>query len=218
MQRRDLFRSMFGLCGSSMLPLATGGCSRPVTRDEVLAGIIEHLAMPDIAAVAHASQRLHASLTALVSRPNAETLGTARDAWRAAAAMWRQAGAFRQSPLVATSAVVRATFWPPRPTAVEQLMSDATPVDDAYVKSVGVDLKGMYGLESFLFPLNLDDAAVVAQFDKSRVRCGQLVVALAGNVSLGSWTTSNKRSVTAKRRQQTSRLAGKLISINWSVR
>lgn len=183
MKRRDVFRSLVGCSISAVSPTLLGGCKRPLTREDILAGIIEEVALPDVRAVAEASRRLHVALISLNAGPSAERLATARDAWRNAAASWRQAGAFKQGPLVGTSAVVRASFWPARANTVEQLLAETPTVDAAYVKRLGVDLKGIYGLECFLFPAHQHEAAMLAQVaDVGRPRRGQLMEGMAAEI------------------------------------
>ncbi|MGC4087144.1 MAG: imelysin family protein [Polyangiaceae bacterium] len=137
-------------------------CARPPQRDEVLAALVRGVVVPDAQAVLDASDKLHRAVTAFAATPTLPALRVAQAALGAALLAWKRVECFKNGPLVESNALLRATFWPPRPSAIEALLSGAERIDAQRVEALGVDVKGLYSLEYLLFPPGLDDAAALA--------------------------------------------------------
>jgi uncharacterized protein len=144
--------------------LETTACRRPPGRDVVLGALVREVVVPETRAVAVASARLDAAGGVLAATPSETTLASARDAWRGALTAWKQAQCFRNGPLVETNALVRCTFWPARPAAIEAALAATTAIDDAFVSNLGVDARGLYALEYLLYPSELDAVSAAARF------------------------------------------------------
>jgi predicted lipoprotein len=160
------------------------GCRRPPSRREVLAALVREVAVPQAQETLAASTQLEVAAKALSLSPSAGTLHVAREAWRGAVLAWKRAQCFRNGPLVETNALVRATFWPSRPAAIEAALALPNALDDAFVANLGVDARGCYALEYLLFPERQDEQQAAALFagDAARRR-RELTLGLAGSVA-----------------------------------
>jgi len=161
-------------------PLSSG-CQRAPKKEQVLRSLVEHLLTDGIRGAVAASRELHAAVSHLASAPSAPAAEAARSAWVGAAIRWKRANAFRDQQLIASSELVRAAFWPPRPRAIEDLVRSDAPLSDEDVEKLGADVRSLYAIEYLLFadrsgsPFRVDDP------NSARVR--QFIVACAGNVS-----------------------------------
>jgi predicted lipoprotein len=150
----------------------------------VLAALVQEIAVPQLAEVRDGSERLAAAVASFAAAPGPETLRGARDAWRTALLAWKRAQAFRHGPLVESNALVRATYWPARPAAIEWALGATGAIDDAFVRELAVDARGLYALEHLLFHAATLALAHGEPFDatSSRRRL-ELADALARNVA-----------------------------------
>jgi predicted lipoprotein len=146
-------RDVLALVPAAFGALAVAGCERRApTRDEALRELVLDGVVADTDEVNAASERLGRDLWTLEATPSIAALDAARASFRRALLAWRRAACFGAGPLVETSALVRAAFWPVRTVALEQVLSGSGALDDRFVAELGVDLKGLYALEYLLFP------------------------------------------------------------------
>ncbi len=165
------------LCGLS-------GCAKPPSRADVLADLVRKLAVPDLRAVALYSKALSSQAEALRAKPSTTTLRNTQDAWRRALIAWKRVYAFREGPVVDSSALLRASFWPARTRGIDELLqASAQPLDDAAVEELGVDLKGMFGLETLLFSQDGEKAVQARLAHPHDARPRELVAAFARHIS-----------------------------------
>lgn len=178
MKRRDFL----GQC--AIFAGAAAGCRRePPTRQAVLTSLVHEVVAPGIRTVVTTSKDLEAAVSALAGSPSADTLRSARAKFTPALLAWKYAQCFRLGPMVDTNAFVRTLFWPPRAQALESVLHDTAAIDDAFVANLGVDARGVYGVEYLLFPLERDETATLALFSgESGARRRELVRALATNI------------------------------------
>lgn len=125
-------------------------CRRQVTRGEVLEALARDVLATDIVAIVGVSRNLEKAVASLAGAPSPEALAAAREAWRDAAIRWKRGYCYRNGPLVETAALLRAAFWPARPDGIDLLLKRPLPEGD-YVRTLGVDVKGLYALEYLLF-------------------------------------------------------------------
>jgi predicted lipoprotein len=148
MSRRPL---LFALCLAAVPgPLALG-CRRARSQSDVLTSLVEDVHARDMQAVVKASRTLATASAKLAAAPGGAEIHAVRDAWRGAAIAWKRAHALRSGPVVDTNALLRSTFWPARPAAIDATLKSSTPLDAALVDASGVDVRGIYGLEYLLF-------------------------------------------------------------------
>ena len=179
MQRREFLQQVALVAVS-----AASACRRARTREEVLAGLVRDIVVHDTEALATASRKFEQSLTEFVAAPTTATLGLTRTAFRAALVAWKRAQCFRNGPIVESDALLRASFWPARPSAIENLLRESTPLDERGVRRLGVDVKGLYALEYLLFPLEQDDATTTETFrGEAGARRRQLSLELSRSVN-----------------------------------
>jgi predicted lipoprotein len=180
-KRRVFLRA--AVSAASLAGLGGSGCRRKVTREEALAAIVREVVVPSAQELVATSERLVRATQALASAPHVKTLAGARSAFRPALLAWKGAQCFRHGPLVETSALLRALFWPARPDAIETVLGGERVPDDAVVAELGVDAKGLYALEYLLFPLDLDETAAATLFSsEAGAPRRSLVAALARSV------------------------------------
>jgi len=158
MQRRAALR---GLAALATLSLPNLGCRHVPQREEVLFELVQRVVVSDTRAVLDKSQRLSRAVTSFAAAPAVNSLASARAALREALLSWKRAQCFKNGPIVETNALVRAMFWPARPSAIEALVKSTDVLDAERVKALGVDAKGLYALEYLLFPAGLGDAETV---------------------------------------------------------
>jgi len=156
-------RTFLALCATTALTF-TGCRRRPATRQGVLTSLVGEVIVPVTTAVATTSSDLERAVRGLATAPSSSMLRAARARFAPALLAWKRAQCFRAGPIVDTSALVRATFWPARPAAIEGILAETSAIDETAIANLGADARGMYALEYLLFPLELDDAACVASF------------------------------------------------------
>jgi predicted lipoprotein len=160
--------------------LGLGGCSRPATRPEVLAGLVERITVPDCERIVRDSRALDDAVKALGKTPAPDAVTAARDALRAAILSWQRAYAFRMGPLVDSHALLRASFWPVRPSSIAGHLRGTRPIDAALLAEFGVDVKGLFALEHLLFEGPEPGASWLADAQLPRVL--QMMRAIAADV------------------------------------
>jgi uncharacterized protein len=157
------------------------GCHRPPKKEQVIRSLVDNVLASGVRGALSASRDLQAAMSHLASEPSAQTADQARAAWIGAAVRWKRANAFRDQQLIASSELVRAAFWPPRPRAIEDLVRSDAPLTDDDVDKLGADVRSLYAMEYLLFADRSGSPFRIDAPDSGRVR--QLLVAFAGNVS-----------------------------------
>lgn len=149
----------------------------------MLTALVREVVVPATASVVATSKALEATAGVLATAPSLEALRAARATFRPAVLAWKRAQCFRHGPMVETNAFVRTLFWPPRPEAIETALRATGSIDERFVASLGVDARGVYAVESLLFPLEHDEAASAALFaGETGARRRELTRALTANV------------------------------------
>ncbi|HYQ04519.1 MAG TPA: imelysin family protein [Polyangiaceae bacterium] len=163
-------------------PLAlVSGCHRPPKKELVLRSLVDNLLSPGIAGAVEASHTLHTAVSQLSATPSAQTAAQARSAWIDTAVRFKRANAFRDQTLAASSELVRAAFWPPRPRAIDDLVRSDASINVEDIDQLGADVRSLYALEYLLFPELSGSPFAVDTAEGVRLR--QLLVAFAGSVS-----------------------------------
>jgi predicted lipoprotein len=159
--------------------LGFSACQRSPQKSDVLAALVREVATPLHHALADESNALGAAVVSFTTGPSAGTLAAARAAWRKTAVAWRRAYAFREGPLLETSALLRAAYWPANPKLTQAMLADGRPIDAERVQEVGVEAKGLFVMEALLFE---GGDALAAWQGPAGARRGQLLRALATDV------------------------------------
>ncbi len=105
----------------------------------MLRALVLDVATEDTRELVATSAELAEALRAAVDQPVSAALGAARDAWKKALFSWRRAACFQTVPLVKSNALLRATFFPVRAAAVEQLALSGGAEGDQSVRELGVE-------------------------------------------------------------------------------
>ncbi|HKQ69941.1 MAG TPA: imelysin family protein [Polyangiaceae bacterium] len=166
------------LLGASVLSALA--CKRKADRSSVLRALTAEVVAPAIEGVSTASRALELSIQKLAAAPHEGSLGDSRGVFKAALVAWKYAYGLRAGPLVLSNAFLRAMFWPPRPKAIDGVLEGQRAIDEGLLEELGVDAKGIFALESFLFAVDKSDEATVSRLAAERSR--RYVTALAVNV------------------------------------
>jgi predicted lipoprotein len=137
--------------GGVSLVAFSSGCRQPDARELALRGTVERVLIPDARAITQTSRALQAALVQLSASDAAPALAQARAAWRSAALAWQRAFAFPHGPYVATEALLRASYWPVRSSAIADVVLGREPIDAQRVARMGVDVKGIFAIEHLLY-------------------------------------------------------------------
>jgi predicted lipoprotein len=169
MQRRAFLGALLAVPAAAL----TSSCRKPLSRREVLGSLAREIIVPSTAALVPVNVALSAASSALSEAPSSQALHAAREAWRRAALAWKTASLFQDGPLVESKALIRATYWPSLPLAIEELLSGNSALDELAIGELSLSQKGIYALEYLLFPLGSDQALAAQSFsgkDKERRR------------------------------------------------
>src|SRR4030095_7161959 len=145
---------------SFMAALAVGcGSSGKSDRAKVLEELSSSVLLPGYEELDTESQTLAETVAAYCAAPDAATLDTAREAWRATRRAYRRSAAFQIGPSEQLRLSSVLDFWPVREQDVENAVIDAPAAPDAaYLATLGVSARGLPALEYLLF--DPSDAAV----------------------------------------------------------
>jgi predicted lipoprotein len=159
--------------------LASGGCRRLRSRDSILAALVAEVVAPDLLEVERRSADLVRAAQRLQAAPAEPELLALRACWRRAALAWKRAAAFRGGPWWSGEALLRATYWPARSSAIRELLRAERSPGAALLAELGADVKGLYALEYLLFDQDGEPAAWQRLSGSSGVRARELVFAYA---------------------------------------
>ncbi len=213
-------RAFLKTAGALGLALATPlACRRAPRREDVLRALVHEVVTPDLDALVVSSAGLAEATTRLSERASEVALGRAQEAWRAALTDWKHAYCFRSGPIVETNALLRATFWPSRPSAIEAAVQRPKPQGPGALDELGVDTKGLYALEYLLFPTDDTRASggFVGDAGARRARFADLLArdvesyARRTRERLGNGNDYAERLARAGQ-QSVSRLVGQMVS------
>jgi predicted lipoprotein len=137
--------------GGVSLVAFSSGCRQQDARELALRGTVERVLIPDARAITQTSRALQAALLQLSASDAAPALAQGRAAWRSAALAWQRAFAFPHGPYVETQALLRASYWPVRSSAIADVVLGREPIDAQRVARLGVDVKGIFAIEYLLF-------------------------------------------------------------------
>jgi predicted lipoprotein len=174
--RRAFLWSLSGLS----LTAVSGGCRQPDAREQALRATLQRVLLPDARAISQTSRALQLALSRLPLAGSEPALAEARVVWRSAALAWQRGVAFQHGPYVKTEALLRASFWPVRTSAIADVLLGAEPIDAHRAALFGVDIKGIFAIEHLLF--EGEAPGVPWLLGPKRARALALVRALADDV------------------------------------
>ena len=148
--------------------------------------LVERVVVPNTFALARDSGRLEHEVTRLGVEPTLATLRTVRAHWQQALVSWKRADVFRNGPIMDSNCLLRAMFWPVRSGAIEALVQGSQSLDEASIDAMGVDRRGLFGLEYLLYGKATEQESVAEFSGPTGERRARLARALAGNVSLNA--------------------------------
>jgi predicted lipoprotein len=139
--------------------------------------------LPDMKVIEQSSGALDEATARFSKAPSEATLLEARTAFRTALVRWKHGSWFLKGPPFESGSLLRATFWPARATAIDELIAAPGAVDDAHIDELAVDLKGLYALEYLLFGVDKVDSSVPPRFSGEHAdRARRWTSGLAANV------------------------------------
>ncbi|GAB4561571.1 MAG: imelysin family protein [Haliangiales bacterium] len=168
--------------------------------EAVLRDLGEIVIVPTLEQLHQRAGELVVASRALCEAPGSAGLDSARAAWRAARAPWKQSEAFRFGPVIDLRVDSAVDFWPLRLSSVQAELAKDTPVPEDYASTLGDTVKGLPVIEYLLFDggdVGADatqediDAAVLARLASSEdgaeptaTRTCDYLVALSVDVEL----------------------------------
>ena len=150
---------------------ACGGETSDDSRRALLASWGEHVILPGYRDFETTAESLHDAAETLCNAPSSEALRDARSAWWDARAPWKQNeilafGPYREEPLRLGPKI---DFWPVRVDAIEQILSDTSPIA---ADALGAAARGFPVIEYLLYQPDTD---IVTDFAASPRRCEYLL-------------------------------------------
>ena len=135
-----------------------------VSRQEVLVNLTDTVIAPRFAAVAAEMDGLREALDALCAGPTADTLATARTAWRDARAPWMRSQAFWFGPVIERRSRSLLDWSPVEPARIETMLADRDAVAAGDVTEfLASTQRGLGAIEYIIFgDGDGADAAVLA--------------------------------------------------------
>ena len=124
---------------------ATFGCARKHTTADVFAGLVQGIVVPDTANCLLVAQELRETVSQTSFDSDAPQPEFVEKLQRALVT-YETAIAFKRGPLVDTSALFRATYFPPRREKLREMLAQVSPPSVQEVQELGVDLKGLYAI------------------------------------------------------------------------
>lgn len=170
--RRNLLRAA---AAASLCAVAGGGAAHFLTacdegpdpgefdENAMLRQIADNVMLPVLVDFDTSAGALEAAVSAFADGPTEATLATAREAWLAARAVWKQSQAFAFGPVKGDLSA--AIDWVADPAAIDDVVATGGPFDSASVDKLGTNRKGMMALEYLLFDPEASDADVVARLE-----------------------------------------------------
>ena len=136
--------------GVLLLLLAACG-SDGASRDEVLIGITDGVAVPAYEALARDAAQMERDAAALCGAPSAASLEAARQSWRAARASWMQSEAVQFGPVMDRRSVRLVDWSPTDADGIDEMLAGGpVPIGDIR-EVIGSDLRGFGAVEYLLF-------------------------------------------------------------------
>ncbi|MCY4557038.1 MAG: imelysin family protein [Chloroflexi bacterium] len=174
--------------------MATVACAQaaPPSRQQVLTSLSDDLIVPRYQEVAREMDGLNVALVNLCANPGAETLATARTAWREARAPWVRSQATWFGPVMDRRSRSLVDWSPVDPERIEATLAkrESVSANDVW-EFFGSTQRGLGAIEYVIFG---EDATVLASFgEPGGIRC-QYLTALGDVVAeetagvLADWT------------------------------
>ncbi|MFO0737048.1 MAG: imelysin family protein [Labilithrix sp.] len=151
----------------------------PPDRGQILTDLTNKVIVPTYSDSVTDATALEVSLGALRDAPTADSLASARAAWKKARATWKASDAFLFGPASTNATSSGAVDSATDPARVEATIAADTPLDAAAVDKLGANQRGFGAIEVALFDPTRDDSTMLAAFGAAGSRRGTFA-ALAG--------------------------------------
>ena len=165
---------------AALLVMGCASAAPPSPRD-VIASLTDDLIVPRFAAVAGEMGELRYALDALCANSNADTLNTARTAWREARAPWLRSQSMWFGPVMDRRSRILVDWSPVDPERIEATLTKRESVSANDVREFfGSTQRGLGAIEYVIF--GEDDKILASLEDPQGIRC-QYVTALGDVVA-----------------------------------
>ncbi len=128
------------------------------------------------------AETLNQAVGAFAQNLNPNTLKTAQEAWKEAALQWQRCNLFEVGSMSAMLFHNQISKTPANIELIEEHITKADKIDEAFIESIGSTSKGLPAIEYFLFSLEGNEAVISSLKDGPPERL-QYLVALAQNLS-----------------------------------
>jgi predicted lipoprotein len=160
----------------------------------VLTALADGVIIPSYEALVTNVQALAAAEAALCTRPSAEGLEAARDAWRDTYLAWESSRATGVGPAIAMRSM-QAIAFPAAPQKVEALIAGTDPITPEALNALGADVRGLSGVEDALFAPGAHALATAAGARRCEYAANATdLVARAARAVRDAWTSGGYRA------------------------
>ena len=160
----------------------TNSNAQDFDRQAMLDNIVFNIFLPLHEELMNKTKTLNQAVRAFAQNPNLRTLETAQEAWKEAALHWQRCNLFEADSMSAMLFHNHISKTPTNIKLIEEHITKATKIDEAFIESLGSTSKGLPAIEYFLFNLEGNQAVINSLKNGSPKRL-QYLVALAENLS-----------------------------------
>lgn len=153
----------------------------PARPDQVLAALLDG----QWRELGAQTTELAAQLGRLCQAPDPASLAASRTAWEQARRAWLEAQLYEVGGMTRQHLKAQLGWWPVNGERIDALIAGPQPLDAAFLLRQGSTVKGLYALETILWPADGDDAALLAAMQAGPRRCAY--AAAAGGAMAEAW-------------------------------
>ncbi len=158
------------------------GSANDFDRQAMLDNIAFNIFLPLHEELVDKAETLNQAVGAFAQNLNLDTLETAQEAWKEAALHWQRCNLFEVGSMSAMLFHNQISKTPANLELIEDHITKADKIDEAFIESKGSTSKGLPAIEYFLFSLEGNEAVISSLKDGPPERL-QYLVALAQNLS-----------------------------------
>ncbi len=169
---------MFALYGTAQ----NADSNNDFDRQAMLDNIALNIFLPLHEELVDKTETLNKAVGAFAQNLNLDSLETAQEAWKEAALHWQRCNLFEVGSMSAMLFHNQISKTPANIELIEEHITKAKNIDEAFIESIGSTSKGLPAIEYFLFSLEGNEAVITSLKDGPPERL-QYLVALAQNLS-----------------------------------
>ncbi len=163
-----------------------GATATPPSTGQVLAGLLDG----QWRELGARTTDLAGALDQLCRAPGPASLAAGRAAWQEARRAWLEAQLYEMGGMTRQHLKAQLAWWPVNGERVHALIAGPQALDAAFLLRQGSTVKGLYAVETLLWPTAGDDTALLAELQAQPRRCAYL--AAAGGAMAEAWRLADE--------------------------